>query len=342
MNLENQLWRLAKRPQGNLKEKHLIWSTEKVPDLREGEVLVRVVYLSIDPTNRIWMSDMEQYMEPVAIGDVMRGIAMGVVEESANEDFEKGDLVSGMLGWQIYAVVHGAQLEKLPKHDSIEMSAYLGPLGFIGATAYFGMLEIGGLKKGETAVISSAAGAVGSLAGQIAKIKGARVVGIAGSAEKCDLLTSEWGFDGAINYKRENVYAQLEELCPDGIDVVFENVGGDILEASLEHINIGARIALCGLISAYNKRKPAPGPFNFANIMMKRARVEGFIILDYIERFKESSEQMRRWIDEGKIKYRVDIVQGLDNAPSALMRLFRGENIGKQLVQVSPEPGVPK
>ena len=335
---KNQAWRLAKRPRAALKDHQLSWCLETIPDLRDGDVLTRVIYLSIDPTNRLWMSDMEQYMEPVAVGDVMRGMGLGVVEESRNERFKKGDIVAGMLGWQTFSVGSGNTMTKLSRDPSMPLGAYLGPLGFIGATAYFGMLEIGCVQQGDTVVVSAAAGAVGSLAGQIAKIKGARVIGIAGSDEKCELLTGEFGFDGAINYKEDNVALALAEFCPVGVDVIFENVGGYILDASLGHINVGARIALCGLISMYNTRKMMPGPSNFANLLMKRARIEGFIIMDYAERFGESTRQMSEWIKQGKIKYQLDIVQGLDNAFVALRRLFEGANRGKQLVQVSPEP----
>ena len=335
---KNQAWRLAKRPRGALKDNQVSWCLEPIPDLHDGDVLTRVVYLSIDPTNRIWMSDLEQYMEPVPVGDVMRGVALGVVEESRDGRFKRGDIVTGMLGWQRYSVQSADAIRKVHRDDSMPLAAYLGPLGFIGATAYFGMLEIGCVEQGDTVVVSAAAGAVGSLAGQIAKIKGARVIGITGSDEKCDLLTGEFGFDGAINYKEDNVSLALAEFCPAGVDVIFENVGGDILDASLGHINIGARIALCGLIAMYNTKKLVPGPYNFAKLMMKRARIEGFIIMDYAERFGESTRQMREWIKHGKIKYQLDIVQGLDNAFIALKRLFEGANQGKLLVQVSPEP----
>lgn len=338
MVTKNQVWRLARRPRGALKDNQLSWCLESVPQLGDGDVLTRVIYLSVDPSSRIWMSDMDQYMEPVAVGDVMRGMALGVVEDSRHKQFVRGDLVVGMLGWQIYAVTKGEGLNKIPRDNSIPLSAYLGPLGFIGATAYFGMLEVGEVQKGDTVVVSAAAGAVGSLAGQIAKIHGARVIGITGSDEKCDLLTEEYGFDGAINYRDDNVSLALAEFCPVGIDVIFENVGGDILDASLEHINVGARIALCGLISMYNEKKPVPGPFHFPNILMKRARLQGFLILDYIERYGEATAQMKKWIKQGKIKYQMDVVQGLDNAFVALKRLFQGANRGKQLVQVSPLP----
>ena len=335
----NRQWVLKHRPEGDISEGDLDFVETPVPDLKDGQVLVRTIYLSLDPTNRIWMSDMDQYMPPVEIGEVMRGGTIGVVEESEHADFKPGDIVQGGLsGWQEYAIADGGALAKMPADIGIPLTAFMSVLGATGMTAYFGLLDVGQPKEGETVVVSAAAGAVGSIVGQIAKIKGARVVGIAGSDEKCRWITDELGFDAAINYKKEDVLDALRRHCPNGIDVYFENVGGEILDAVLTLVNLNARIPLCGLISTYNASEPVPGPYMFRNILMKRVRVEGFIITDFLPRFPEGIAQMGQWLAEGKIKYKVDVVDGLENAAGAVGKLFTGENKGKLLVQVSPDP----
>ncbi len=330
----NRQWILKKRPVGGIKPGDLELLESPVPTPAKGEVLTRTIYLSLDPTNRIWMSDMEQYMPPVQIGEVMRGGTLSVVEESNNPEFKPGDIVSGVGGWQEYAIANMAQ--KVP--GDAPLSTYMSVLGMTGATAYFGLLDVGQPKAGETVVVSAAAGAVGSIVGQIAKLKGCRVVGIAGSDEKCRHVVEDFGFDACINYKTENVSAALKRECPKGIDVDFENAGGEILDAVLENINLKARIALCGLISTYNAEGPVPGPYNFANILMKRARVEGFIIIDYWPRLGEFYTDMSKWLAEGKIKHDVTVVKGIDKALDALDMLFTGGNTGKLLLQVSDEP----
>jgi NADPH-dependent curcumin reductase CurA len=310
------------------------WREEPLAPLGEGQVLVRNLYLSIDPTNRAWVNDVESYLPPVAIGEVMRGIAIGRVEQSRNSAFMEGGVVQGMLGWQEYFVGDGSGLTALPEDPSIPLTAYFGLFGHIGMTAYFGLLDVGKPRAGETLVVSAAAGATGSLVGQIGKIKGCRVVGIAGADEKCRWITEELGFDAAINYRTESVYEALRKHCPDRVDVYFENVGGKILDAVLAHINLRARIVLCGLISQYNSAEPVPGPYNFASILVNRARVEGFIVLDYLSRAQEAFADLGRWFAEGKIKYRVDLVEGLERAPEALNKLFDGSNSGKLIVEV--------
>jgi NADPH-dependent curcumin reductase CurA len=264
----------------------------------------------------------------------MRGGGIGVVEESRNPNFKAGEHVSGLLGWQEYAVTDGAGLTKLPDNPAIPLTAYMGLFGHIGLTAYYGLLDVGKPKAGETLVVSAAAGAVGSLVGQIGKIVGCRVVGIAGSDEKCQWLTEELGFDVAINYKKENVLEALKRACPNGIDVYFENVGGEILDSVLALINIGARISLCGLISQYNATERVPGPYNLAMLIVKRARIEGFLVTDYMDRAQEAMAQLGRWLMEGKIKYRVDVVEGLEQAPRAVNKLFDGSNQGKLVVKI--------
>jgi NADPH-dependent curcumin reductase CurA len=331
----NRMWRLARRPVGDIADQDLTWHEEPVGALAEGEVVVEVRYLSLDPTNRTWMSEMPGYLPPVAIGDVMRGTGLGVVAESRHPRIAAGATVSGMLGWQTHARVRG---DSLFVHDpalGFSNEQYLGVLNHIGATAYFGVHEIAPPRAGETFVVSAAAGAVGSLAGQIAKMKGARVVGIASTPEKCRWLTEELGFDAAIDRKAEDIGPGLDRTCPQGIDVYFDNVGGPILDACLARINLHARIALCGIISQYNATKPAPGPYHFPNILVRRARIEGFIILDYAVRFAEAFAQLGAWMQAGKLKYRLDTITGLENAVVGLRRLFSGENMGKMVVKVS-------
>lgn len=334
----NRQWRLAAHPIGLIKESDFQWREEPVPTPGDDEILVHNIYLSLDPANRGWVRDVKSYIPPVAIGEVMRGITIGLVEQSHHAGFQAGDIVQGMLGWQEYAITDGAGLTKLPRDQSLPLTAYLGLFGIIGPTAYFGLLDIGKPKPGETLVVSAAAGAVGSLVGQIGKIKCCRVVGIAGTDEKCRWITEDLGFDAAINYKTEPIRERLETHCPDGIDVYFDNVGGEILDAVLSLINVKARLVICGTISQANATEPVPGPYNFRSILTQRARVEGFIILDYTERFPEANEYLARWLAEGKIQYRVDVVDGLENAPRAINRLFDGSNKGKLIIKVSEEP----
>lgn len=332
-NRMNHQWRLAARPVGAIKESDFTWTEEPVADLQDGQVLVRNLYLSLDPTNRMWAAT-DTYLPAVPIGDVMRGGAIGVVEESRNPGFKVGDNVQGLLGWQEFAITDGKGVTVLPQMPGVPLTAFMGLFGHIGMTAYFGLLDIGQPKAGETLVVSAAAGAVGSLVGQIGKIKGCHVVGIAGSDDKCKWIVDDLGFDAAINYKTENVYDSLKKHCPKGIDIDFENVGGKIMDAVLAQINFRARVVLCGLISGYNSTEPVPGPYNFSNILIQRARVEGFIVLDYASRAMECMTELGQWLMQGKIKFRIDEVEGLKGAPLALNRLFEGSNIGKLVVKI--------
>ena len=334
----NRQWRLRARPEGLIKESDFEFHEEPVSALAEGQLVVRNIYLSLDPANRGWVTDLPSYVPPVPLGEVMRGIAIGVVEDSRHPGFQPGDMVQGMLGWQSYLLSDGGGLQRLPRDTGLPLTASLGLFSHIGLTAYFGLLQIGKPRAGETLVVSAAAGAVGSLVGQIGKLKGCRVVGITGSEEKCRWITDDLGFDHAINYKEEPVVEKLQECCVEGIDVYFDNVGGEILDAVLGRINKHARLVICGLISQYNTEEPVPGPFNFANILLRSARVEGFIVLDLLDRAGEALKDLGRWLAEGKLQYRVDIVEGLENAPSALNKLFDGSNRGKLIVQVSEEP----
>jgi NADPH-dependent curcumin reductase CurA len=333
----NRQWRLASRPKGLIEESDFQWVEEPVPEITDGEVLVRNVYLSLDPANRGWVRKGPSYVEPVQIGEVMRGLTIGVVEGSRNSAFSEGDLVSSAIGWQDYGVSDGRDLHVITP-GSLPLTAFLGLFGMVGITAYFGLLDVGRPVKGETLVVSGAAGAVGSIAGQIGKIIGCRVVGIAGTDSKCDWLTSELGFDAAVNYRTQSVPRRLHSHCPDGIDVVFENVGGEILEASLNWINLRARIVICGLISGYNATAPVPGPSNLPMLLIQRARMEGFIVTDYMDRAAEAIGTMREWYDEGRLNYRVAVFDGLESAPRNINRLFDGRHDGKLIIKVSDEP----
>ncbi|HEU4389115.1 MAG TPA: NADP-dependent oxidoreductase [Blastocatellia bacterium] len=329
----NRQWRLVARPEDKFKRTDFEWREEPIPTPGDGQLLVRNLYLSLDPTNRIWAAR-DSYLPAVKLGDVMRGISIGVVEQSRNPSFREGVHVQGLFGWQDYAVTDGTGVTPLPDDPSTPLTAYFGVLGHIGFTAYFGLLDIGKPEVGETLVVSAAAGATGSLVGQIGKIKGCRVIGIAGADDKCKWLTDELGFDAAVNYKSGPILDSLKAVCPNGIDVYFDNVGGEILDAALDLINLRARIVLCGLISQYNSKEPQPGPYNFGNILTRRGRVEGFIVLDYAKRFPEALPELRRWMADGRLKYRVDVVEDLENAPEAINRLFDGSNIGKLVVRV--------
>jgi NADPH-dependent curcumin reductase CurA len=334
----NHQWRIAARPQGRAKESDFAWAEEAVPELRDGEIRVRIIYLSLDPTNRFWMEPADGYLPALSLGVVMRGITLGVVEQSRNPGFAAGDIVTGLGGWQETYTGAADGWTKLPRIPGVPLTAFYGAMGHIGFTAYFGLMDIGQPKPGETLVVSAAAGAVGSIAGQMGKIAGCRVVGIAGSDEKCQWITRELGFDDAINYRKENVADGLKRTCSKGIDIDFENVGGEIMDAVLGRINLYARIVLCGLISQYNATAPVPGPYNFANVLVKRGRVQGFIVSDFAPRFMEAATKIVPWLMTGKLKYRIDMVEGLRNAPSALNKLFEGANEGKLMVKVSDEP----
>ena len=326
---------LASRPVGfpRLSDFQLIESP--VPAPKEGAVLVSTIYLSVDPYMRGRMSDLESYARPVAIGEVMIGGAVGKVVESADPKFRSGDIVEGMLGWQEYAIVKGSELRRIDP-SLAPISTALGVLGMPGLTAYFGLLAICHPKGGETVVVSGAAGAVGGLVGQIAKIKGCRVVGVAGSDSKVAYLRNELGFDAAFNYRTVSDYdGQLKELCPAGIDVYFDNVGGAISDAVMRLISVGARIAVCGQISQYNLEKPEMGPRWFGQLIVRRAKVQGFLVLDYAERFSEGRQELAQWLTQGKLKYREDIARGIENAPQAFIGMLQGKNLGKQLVQIA-------
>lgn len=335
----NRQWILRKRPVGDIAPGDLEFAETAIRPLEEGEVLIRNIYLSLDPTNRIWMSDQDQYLPPVEIGDVMRGGTIGVVETSRSERFPVGAIVNaGLSGWQSYSIGHEAMLNPVPALPGVPLTAYMSVLGATGLTAWFGMTDIGRPQAGETVVVSAAAGAVGSVAGQIAKARGARVIGIAGGPKKCAWLTDELGFDGAIDYKNEDVGAALDRLCPNGIDVNFENVGGAIMDAVVSRMNNFGRMPLCGMISGYNAEGVASGPTDFGRVLMRRLLIKGFIVIDYLPRAGEAFAELAPLVLEGKLKWKAHVVDGLENAVDAVQRLFTGDHDGKLLVRISPEP----
>jgi NADPH-dependent curcumin reductase len=327
---------LRSRPEGNPTTDNFELVSVAVPPVTDGAVLRRTIYLSLDPYMRGRMSDAESYAASVAIRQVMVGGTVSQVVESKNPAFAAGDFVVGYDGWQDFGLSNGRDLRKLdPAQASI--STAIGTLGMPGMTAYVGLLDIGQPKPGETVVVSAASGAVGSVVGQIAKIKGCRAVGIAGSPDKCRYVVDELGFDACVNYKAESFREDLAGACPSGIDVYFENVGGAVFAAVLRLLNVNARIPLCGLIADYNVTK-LPGTPNLRPLLVKRALIKGFIVTDHNDRAPAFLKDCSQWVREGRIKYREDIVDGLEHAPSALLRLFDGRNFGKLMVRVSQDP----
>ncbi len=333
--MKNRQWLLERRPQGMLSAGDFRWVESEVPAPAAGEVLVRVLWLSCDPTQRGWIAG-DTYLPAVKLGAVVRSFAVGQVIESRQDEFKKGQLVQGLFGWQDYACVKpGTESAPGPVPAGVPIETAMSALGLTGLTAYFGLLEVGRPQPGETVVVSGAAGATGSAVGQIAKIKGCRTIGIAGGAEKCRKLVSDYGFEAAIDYKSEEVGKRLRELCPKGIDVFFDNVGGEILDAALARLARRGRVVLCGAISRYNDDTLAPGPKNYLNLVRQRGRMEGFIILDYLPRAAEAVAALSGWLKDGRLKDSVDVAHGLENAPATLARLFKGENRGKQLLQIA-------
>jgi len=335
---QNRRWVLRKRPEADISADNLELVTEPVPKPAEGEVLVRNLYLSLDPTHRLWMSNREQYLPPVQVGDVMRGGTLGVVVESRSDAFQAGDTVKPAVGgWESYSVIAAKMARPVKPDPELPLSAYMSVLGATGITAYFGLLDIGRPQPGETVVVTAAAGAVGSIVGQIAKLKGCRVVGIAGGPEKCRWLTESLGFDAAIDYRNDDLNQALDQHCPQGVDVLFENVGGHIMDAVFSRLNLNGRMVLCGLISSYNDERPLPGPTDFGRILMKRLTVKGFIIIDYIPRFQEALNELQQWVANGDLQWKEHIIDGIDNALDGLSLLFSGGNDGKLMVRLSDE-----
>jgi NADPH-dependent curcumin reductase len=336
--ISNQQVRLAARPVGMVKPTDWNFTSEPVRDLADGEILVKVLYLSLDPAMRGWMNDAKSYIRPVAIGEVMRAGGIGKVVASKSPKFAVGDVVSGGTGVQQFWI--GAADDKTAAFYKVDPKAvplpkYLNALGMPGMTAYFGLLDIGQPKAGETVVVSGAAGAVGQTVGQVAKQKGCRVVGIAGGKEKCDFVVNELGFDACIDYKGGSVRDGLKEHCPKGVDIYFDNVGGDILDDVLTRINMKARIIICGAISQYNNTTPVKGPANYLSLLVNRARMEGMVVFDYADRYHVAAKDIATWMKEGSFKTREDIVEGLEKFPEALQMLFEGKNFGKLVLKVA-------
>ena len=332
--LTNRNFKLAARPVGMCERANFTFSQDPVREPGEGEFLVKILYISLDPAMRGWMNEGKSYIAPVEIGEVMRAGAVGTVVSSKNAKFSVGDSVYGTFGVQEFAISAGKGVQKVDPRLA-PLPVYLGVLGMPGMTAYFGLLDIGQPKEGETVVVSGAAGAVGSIVGQIARIKGARAVGIAGGADKCAWVVNELGFDACIDYKNEDVKAGLKAHCPKGIDVYFDNVGGEILDAALSRLALRARIVICGAISQYNNTTPVKGPANYLSLLVHRASMTGMVVFDYAPRYGEGAREMAGWIREGKLKHREDIVAGLETFPETLQKLFKGENFGKLVLKVA-------
>ena len=339
----NRRWLLAARPQGIVDRDHFEWTEEPVPSIGEGEFLVRNLWLSCDPAQRAWM-EIDTYIPVLSLGEVMASGSAGEVVESNHPGFAKGELVSGVFGWQDYAVSDGegfggGLFPPLKVPPGVDLPTALSLFGITGLTAYFGLLDVGAPKPGDTVLVSGAAGAVGSIVCQIAKLKGCRVIGIAGGEHKCDWLRTDLGVDDAISYTNEDVSARLGELCPEGVDVFFDNVGGEILDAALAHLAVGARLAICGAVSGYSAFEQRPRIKNHFELILSRATMRGFLVFDFLDRAEEAVTNLATWAAEGKIKNQIDVVEGLENAPDALRRLFTGENLGKQLVKVADGAG---
>lgn len=335
----NRQWRLAKRPDGMVSEDCFELATAPVPAPGEGEVVVRNVYLAFEPAMRGWIEDVKSYLPPVAIGEVMRASAAGVVVASKAPGYAVGDRVSGLFGWQDYACVRPGGLQTpTPVPKGVALTDPLSRLGMTSVTAWFGLFDVGRPQPGETVVVTGAAGATGSVAAQLARLHGCRVVGVAGGAEKCAWLRDEAKLDGVVDYKSEDVLARLGELCPDGIDVAFDNVGGEQLDAILYHVAERGRIVLCGAISAYNDAEPRPQLRFVGNMIKRRVRMEGFIVLDFLARAGEAMAGLAKHVAAGDIAYRVDVQEGMENVPRTFLRLFTGANQGKQLCRIADEP----
>jgi NADPH-dependent curcumin reductase CurA len=329
----NRQIRLRQRPDGRIDERTFEAVEDAVPEIGPGQALVRNLYLSVDPTNRAWIGEEPTYLPPVGIGEVMRSVGLGRVISSNSDAYPEGALVTGLVGWQEYTTAggEGIPLTVVPELE-LPLECMLGALGLTGVTAWFGIEDIGRPQEGETMVVSAAGGAVGSVAGQLAKLRGARVVGIAGGTHKCSWLVDELGFDATIDRHDPDWRTQLREACPDGIDVDFENVGGEIMNAVFGMLNLNARVALCGLISEYND-EPQPGP-NLARALVNRVRIQGFIILDWFDRFPEAITSLGALVAAGKVKDRHTVIDGLERAPDALNMLFDGDNVGKLIVKL--------
>ena len=336
MALVNHKFTLASRPVGMPKRTDWTYEEEAVRELHEGELLIRVLFISLDPAMRGWMNQSRSYVPPVGIGEVMRALALGQVVASRNPLFAVGKHVSGTFGVQEYFISEGKGLIEVDPRVA-PLPTFLNVLGMTGMTAYFGLLETGRPQPGDTVVVSAAAGAVGCVVGQVAKIKGCRSIGIAGGSEKCRYLVASLGFDAAIDYKSEDVAAALRKSCPQGINIYFDNVGGDILEAALANLARGARVVICGAISQYCNTGPVQGPRNYLSLIVHRATMKGMLVFDYADRYAQAAQEMAGWMAAGKLKSREDIVEGLETFPDTFLKLFKGENLGKLILKVAAD-----
>jgi NADPH-dependent curcumin reductase len=334
-NTVNKQVILKERPKGIPGAEHFEIVTTAVPERKEGQILVRNIYLSVDPAMRGWVNAAANYMDPVPVGAVMRSFAAGRVADSRNPAYDMGDLVVGMFGWQDYAVVEASDIERKVAEKDLPLSTSLGVLGLNGLTAYFALLEVGRPKPGETVVVSAAAGAVGSCAGQIAKIKGCRAVGITDGAVKSRLCLNEFGYDAAIDYLVEDVDEALKTACPDGVDVYFDTTSGTISDAVMKHLQVKARVVVCGTIAIADWNPIPCGPRVERHLVLKRARMEGFLYSDYAERSAEARQVLADWICNGSIRYREEILEGIEQAPGSIAGLYRGENLGKRLIKIA-------
>ena len=331
----NRQWILQSRPAGSIEEDTFQLVDGDVPELGEGQILCRNEYLSLDPAMRGWISEKPAYREPIALGNVMDSAGIAEVIASKNDSIPVGAKVYGLVGWQEYCVLGPEELPNvLPTELPIPITNFLSVLGITGITAYFGLNDIGKPEEGDTVLVSTAAGAVGSIVCQLAKLKGCRVIGLAGTDEKCAWLQDELGLDGVINYKTDDVFAKIQETCPEGIDVYFDNVGGDILDAALAHLAIGARVVICGAIQRFNRTDDLPGPKNYINLLGRRARMEGFVVLDYRDRFMEAVGALAPMVIGKQLRFKEHIVEGLESAPHALLKLYEGTNNGKLIVKL--------
>jgi len=330
--LKNKIVKLAARPSGFPSENTWTYDLEDIREINDGEVLLKNLYISLDPAMRGWLNETRSYIPAVQIGEVMRAGTIGEVIESKNTNFNKGDILSGWGGVQQYSISDGKGYFNVPS-SKIPLPTYIGTLGMPGMTAYFGILEVGNIKEGDTVLVSAAAGAVGSIVGQIAKIKGCKVVGIAGGKEKCDYVINELGFDGCIDYKNESVKRGIKRECQDGIDVYFDNVGGEILDAALVFLRMGARIVICGAISQYNEMT-AKGPNNYLSLLVNRATMKGMVVLDFVKKYPLANKEMTKWILDGTLKSKEDVYEGIENFYEVFKKLFNGNKKGKLILKL--------
>lgn len=333
----NRQVRLKARPLGIPQAEHFEIVETRVAEPVDGEVVVRNLYLSVEPAMRGWVSSVGNYSDPVPLGGVMRAFAVGRVAASRSAEYGVGDVVTGMFGWQDYAVIDGSKIQRRINEVDLPVSTALGVLGLNGLTAYFALLDLGQPKTKETVAVSTAAGSVGSCVGQIAKIKGCRTVGIAGGPQKTELCLKEFGYDVAIDYRVGNLEAEIAQACPNGIDVYFDNTAGEISDSVLKNLAVGARVIICGTASIASWNPPPVGPRVERHLLVKRARMQGFLIFDYVDRYPEGLRALTEWVRTGLIRYREDILEGIEQAPDSIAGLYRGENLGKRLIRIASD-----